>query len=166
MKEKTAKNNTERRPKTKMIAFDYHCDLAFREKPISIAAIEQLAEELFDWALNDDTARKLRPFFTARGISSKDVARWKKRCPKFKRACTLAQDAIGDRREDGGLTNKLNASIVLRGLALYDKEWKALEKWRSDLRKAEKEKEKEPTTFNINMSSFSKESDGTNNGDT
>ena len=158
--EKTIKPSNEKKKRSKIVPYDYHYDLAMREKPISIAAIENLGEALIKWAVHDETARKLRPFFTKRGISSTDVERWSKRSKKFKRSYELAKCAIGDRREDGGLTKKYDPSIVLRSMAKYDKEWRELEQWRSDMKNSEKERE--ATIFNVGLPSFSTKKDEEN----
>lgn len=162
---KTTKPSTQGTKRRKSALFDYYCDQGLKQQPISLQGLEKLAEEVVEWAFNDESARKLRPFFNEKGITSRDIKRWSKRSKKFKHAYSMAKAAIGDRREDGGLTNKLNASIVIKGLSKYDDEWKALETWRSEMKTKEKENEKEPTIFNVTMPSFSRKEDEKVKGD-
>ena len=144
--------------KRKKIRFDHYLDLvSFREKPISDQSLEKLAKDLVAWAINDETATKIKPFFIFRGMGTTDVKRWKKRNKKFAAAYSLALSAIGNRREHGALTKKYDSNTVIKSMPLYDSDWKDLEEWRSNLRKSEQENK--ATTFTIKMDSFKDKKD-------
>lgn len=167
MKKKTTKPSTAKKATTKQ---PYrHCDdylnmHTFKNTPISIDWLERLAKELIDWARNDKTALKLTRFYTNKGIASDTVARWRKRSKAFDKAHRFAKGIIGDRREDGGLTKKLDSSIVQKTMAMYDSGWKELEIWRSELRRLEQEQE--ATTFNIKMNAIKESKDDDSRKDT
>lgn len=134
--------------------YDHYLDnVSFRQTPISDRSLELLGKQLVNWALSDESALKIRPFFTQRGMGTNDVKRWRKRNKKFDAAYDLAFNVIGDRRECGALIRKLDSSMVIRTMALYDKDWKLLEIWRSEMKK--KEQEEKATSFTIKMQSFS-----------
>jgi hypothetical protein len=46
-------------------------------------------------------------------------------------------DAIGDRREERGLTKQYDTNAIVRSMPMYDPDWKALREWEATL--AEKE---------------------------
>lgn len=85
------------------------------------------------------------------------VERWCGQSPKFHAAIEMAHQALGDRIYEGGLNRKYDSSLVGRGLARYDREWKKLEEWRSNLKK--QEQEEKTTTFNINIPQFKGKND-------
>lgn len=122
-------------------------------QPVSEAWLEKLAKKLANWAINDKSALTLKRFYIQQGICSRTVARWRKRSDIFNRSHEFAKEAIGDRREIGALTKKYSESVILKSMHHYDEEWRAIDRWHSDLKK--NEQEQKTTTFNISMPNFS-----------
>lgn len=152
---KVKNNNISPKSRRKIMSFDFYKDIkSYQEKPISVAAIEKLSEDLIEWAMNDMDALKIKPFLRARGIGSNDVKRWRKKFPKFDRAYAETLEAIGDRREIGAIKKLYDCAFIARSMVHYDKQWKESEEWRANLKN--QEQENKPTTFIIQMPDFSK----------
>lgn len=165
VKKKTLQPSMKKKSPRKIRIYDYYTDvLEMKEKPISIAKIEKLGENLFKWALEDEDAFKVRSFFTKQSIGGDDIKRWRGRSPKFDKAYKMALELIGDRREIGGLKRTFDSSIVVQSMPHYDPDWRELAQWRSNLRA--QEKEQAATTFTVNMKSFSDEAEKKNDGPT
>lgn len=98
--------------------------------------LERLAQELHEWASNNSTALKISTFFKERGVSGTTLDRWRKLSPVFDEAYIDAKEIIGDRRELGIFNEGFPENFVKHSMALYDKEWKQLEEWRSKLKES------------------------------
>lgn len=165
MKKKTTQPNTPKKRPRKIESFgDYLEMTSLRMKPISDSLLERIALELVKWAMNDEKALKVTSFFRPRGINSNDIKRWRARNAKFDAAYDFSLGAIGDRREHGAITKKYDTSMILKSMPHYDPDWKALETWRSSLRK--EEQEQKTTSFNINVPSFKETKDDDSRKDT
>lgn len=105
----------------------------WREKPISMASLDQLAQDLKDWVDKDESAFKISQFLLKRGIWPNDIPRWRERNENFDSAYTYAMIALGNKREIGALTGKLHPGMVIASMAMYDPEWKANAEWRAKL---------------------------------
>lgn len=160
MKKPKNKNNTPVKPREKERFDDYYYDMVtLREVPISEVTIEKIARDFLKWAMENDDALKVLPFFRERGISYDNLGRWRKRSKYFASAYQMAKEAIGDRRECGAIKRKYSEKTILSSMARYDKGWEKLEKWRSSLKK--QEQDEKTTTFNINIPNFKeKDNDG------
>lgn len=133
--EKSATNNN--KPTTPF--FDYLDTFTFKMKPISIPAIERLAMELSNWAINNEEAIKLSQFYLKKGINPADFFRWMEWCPELKLAHDLALTALGNRRELAGLTKKFDSGMVSFTMPFYDEQWRKNIEWRSHLKSKEAE---------------------------
>lgn len=110
----------------------------FRASPYtSIAELEYIAELLLEW-LDKEPSLLVSTFYSSRNIAPSTFYGWMNRCPQLKWAWEVALQRIGERRELGGLTNKLNAGIVQASQSIYSKEWADLETKRQE-RKAKNE---------------------------
>jgi len=133
----------------------------FRDRPISLQRIDELAVELFDWAVNDPDALILSEFFDIKGISPTYIARWKKRSPILKESCEIAKAVIANRREKGAIKRKFDSNFIYRTMPLYRKSFKELEKWRSSLRTKENDaKNKAESAYIIEMIAHRSKDDG------
>lgn len=133
-------------PKPAKIAYDNYRDmLTFRMKPVSDHFIDKLAQELVDWARNNEDALKLTQFFVQKGIDISNLYRWEERNETLKTAHEFALMCIGARREIGAIKKKYDAGIIASTMAHYDPSWKDLEEWRAMLRR--KELEQNQTKF-------------------
>jgi len=129
----------------------------FRKTPVKIDYLELLAKELVEWATTEKPLI-LTIFYDERGIHSDVLARWMKRSKKLKQAHQFAKRVIGSRRELGALNKTLDSGIVARTMAMYNKDWKNLEEWRSNLRKTEEE-QKGDTIIKVEMPSYLEKKD-------
>ena len=147
-KAKTTQTTTRKKRPSKIMSHEFFRDITtFRQKPISVAAIQKLSTALLEWAMEEQKALKIKPFFRSKGIGTDDVKRWRKKHPNFDLAYMTALEAIGDRREIGGLERKYDSGIVVKSMPQYDEEWKKIEKWRSALRKDEAKADNRGTVY-------------------
>lgn len=96
--------------------------------------LKSFAYDLLDWAKNDQTALQLRSFWVFEGIASTTIYSWAKKYEWFKEILDLSKEMIGCRREDGGITNRLNSQMVILTMPAYDPEIKELIKWKASLK--------------------------------
>lgn len=119
---------------------EYTNFLDFKKHPVSEQFIEHFGQKLLHWATRSDDAYKLSQFLILEGVSTTTFERWSERVPVLKECQAAALTAIGNRREIGGLTNKLNASLVASTMPHYDKTWKKLVEWKEKLKQKEEAK--------------------------
>ena len=134
-------NTPEKRSHESYRYLDIYPDILTKEnRGASQEFIDRLGHDLLLWA-QLKTSLVLRDFFDERYISQGTYSRWKNKDSMFAERLELAKGMIGSRREKGGLEKKFDASMVIKSMANYDSEWKAIEEWRSKLSKAEQEVE-------------------------
>jgi hypothetical protein len=123
--------------------------LSMSDRPITNEYLNAMSHELIEWACNDDEpVYTIRKFFRDRRHARESIRTWLKRYEPFRVAYEFALEAIGDRRELGGLgvlPKKLDTAIVLRSMHNYLDEWKDIDRWHASL----KEESNKPTTLNI-----------------
>lgn len=123
--------------------FDHYKSLhTWHETPVNDAWKDNLAQELFLWARDDEDAYKMSQFYLNKGINNRDFSRWCDTHENLKIAKEAALVLIGNRREIGGLKKRLDTNIVMSSMAKYDTEWKELAEWRAQL-KSESENKSE-----------------------
>lgn len=150
---KTAKSNTVNKkvaknvPQTRDIFY-------FRQNPVPDDYLNVLAKEYVTWACDNDEAYKASQFRTLKKILGSTWMSWLARSETLMEAHLFVLQVIGDRREIGALTKKLDSSIVSSMMPYYDPEWKKLVEWHSSLR--EKEKKQETSNFITLNPSFGK----------
>ncbi len=105
-------------------------------------AIEQLAEELYEWGKNDK-ALSMEGFCVRRMILYKTFIEWVKKYPILKYSYEMAQMAIGVRLHMLALIkgSGANESFIMRILHQYSDEWREAEEYH-DGRKIKIEKAK------------------------
>jgi len=134
-KKKVIPNSTQQLEKEPSKPFDEYYDLfTLRTKPVSDVFIEQIAQKLMHWAINNEEAYKISQFYEQEGLHNEDIDRWCKRSKAMAYAKYAALRAIGNRREIGGLKKKLDSGMVSYTMAHYDKDWKDLAEWRNTLK--------------------------------
>jgi hypothetical protein len=116
--------------------------------PISDQIVAKMAEDLVNWAKNDQNAFKLSQFYLDRGIPHSTFKHLLKNRPVLKQAYEAARLIIGNRREIGALKNTYNATVIMRRQHAYDVDWKDDEVWRAEL-KAKAQDEGKPTAINL-----------------
>lgn len=102
---------------------DYACIYTGSLKPMNEVGIERLANEITEWARDDDQALKLSQFYLKKGIGGVTWRSWCKRFPQLQEAHDVAKELIGDRREIGALTYKYHYGVVAYTMPFYDKQW-------------------------------------------
>ena len=130
---------------------------SYQQMPVSEGFINKLAEELVQWALEDDDALKLTSFFLSRRIGSRTFYRWAEKFPILDEAREVALEAIGNRRELAALKNKLNSTMVISQQAKYDKSWWALEQKRAELKASTQQKGDTDIRYTIVVDGYEKE---------
>jgi len=118
-----------------------------RLTPAPILFIEKLSEQIVEWAYNNEDALVLDRFWFSKGISTMVIYNWRKKHKVLDNACLLAKQMIGIRREEGGLTKKLDSNMVTRTAAMYSLDWKALEEWRAKINQKEDKSDTSNITF-------------------
>lgn len=127
-KAKNLQNSTPEKEDTnkasKNLFFDDYYDIfTLRSKPVSEAYLQQVASKLIDWSTNDDEAFKIGQFYLKAGIARSDFYRWIQKYPYMKQAHEVALEAIGNRREVGGLKKNLSETMVIKAMPFYDIDW-------------------------------------------
>lgn len=136
-KSKNSDNNKLPFKSTKIV--DYYTDMFFlKEKPVSEAFIERLAQEMIDWSKEDDALR-ITQFFNKRGIPNPMLYRWMEKYPFFKQAHEYVMAVIADRRDVGAITRKYDGNYIDKSLGMYDPEYRKYMEWKASLTNKEKE---------------------------
>jgi hypothetical protein len=134
-------NNETQRSHGSYKYLDIYPDLwSMESKGASQEFVDRLGKDLLTWAQQKGSL-VLSEFFTERFISAPIYRRWADRDKMFSDRLEMAKLMIGARREKGGLERKLDASMVMKSMCLYDPEWRLLEEWRAKLAKTEQEVE-------------------------
>lgn len=134
-------NTPEKRSHESYRYLDIYPDiLSMETRGASQEFIDRLGHDLLLWA-QLKTSLVLRDFFDERYISLGTYTRWKNKDSMFAERVELAKGIIGSRREKGALEKRFDASMVIKSMANYDVDWKAIEEWRAKLSKAELEVE-------------------------
>jgi hypothetical protein len=105
--------------------------------------IEALAGELIEWSARD-TSLRMSQFYTAHKLLYRVFWSWCKKYPVLQDAYDIAMSNLAEHREIGGLTGKLNATMVVQSLSIYDKDWKEMYEWKAKLQKQDDNKNTGP----------------------
>lgn len=112
---------------------DYRDLFTFSMRPITEAFIERFSKELVEWSKLDDSLT-ITSFCRSKGISRTTFYSWVHKYPEIKEAYEFAYEQLGDKREVGGLTRKLDPTFAWNSLAKYDPEWKEFMQWKANLK--------------------------------
>lgn len=99
-----------------------------QDSPAPDKFLEQLADDLVEWARKEDSLKMIH-FFDEVGVPDTSYHGWRKRCPKLQAAHDWALRLLGARREIGAMTGKYKEKIILHSLHQYDPEAKAADEW-------------------------------------
>lgn len=127
-------NDVDNTPKQSRVAEIYTDIRTFKLKPILETFFDRLAEELIEWAANDEKAFRFTQFLRLKGIPSSTYYDWLTRYPKLKLAHQAAREALADRREVGAIVGKYAVASVMPQMVLYDDDWWKLEQKRAKLK--------------------------------
>ncbi|HVW99242.1 MAG TPA: hypothetical protein VHA52_02210 [Candidatus Babeliaceae bacterium] len=136
--------------KTPSRVFETVLDIfTLKQRPVSIAFIEQLAQQSVKSALEIKNDLKSEQFFRKLGYGSNSIKRWRERSPKFAELYDLRKEILADKREIGAALKdpdkeylRLNESFIKYTHSLYDKEFKELEAEKAALHNKDEKPEK------------------------
>ena len=120
-----------------------------QSNPYPLSYIETLFQDLVEWAVKDDNARKISQFITMKRIDSTTFYDWCNKFPWAKRAQNEAMRIMGDRRELGWIDKKYDAAAIAKSMHYYDKEWIGINKYHADLKKSEESNKNQSIVINM-----------------
>ena len=123
---------------------DYFDLFTFRKIPLPEIYFERLAKELVTWVDSTKEALAVKEFRNLKKISHDVWNDWLHKFPALKSANTYAIEVMGERREKILITR--DPSSISFMMPHYDKDWKDMTDWRSNLKK-EAETQKENKTI-------------------
>lgn len=91
--------------------------------PTAPETVNAMADHVLAWSLEED-ALTYQQYANKEGICYEDFKNIMARTDYAKNAWTIAKQRIATRRELGGLTFKLNSSVMMPTLPLYNPEYK------------------------------------------
>lgn len=101
---------------------DYQDFFTLRQKPVSEAFLERLAQELINYSKTTQDILRHEWFFTEKGIPPKTARAWAQKYPAFGLAYNTAKYIIGMRRENGSLRKHFDAATYFKSAQRYDEE--------------------------------------------
>lgn len=153
--EKPSKEHTTEEKRDKLVWLDQYIDIyTFKTMPVTERWAVKISEDLVNWAKKNEDAFKLTQFCEERGIPYSTFKTLVNKFPCMKIARDAAVMIIGNRREIGGLKNKLNTTMVMSQMAKYDDEWWSLEQRRAKLKAESQPKSDENVRYTIVVDSY------------
>ena len=102
--------------------------------PYTDSQIEEIGLNFLAYVIDNEDVILITEVAPAMHLSNETIFKWGKDNKSFKACLSQARLIIANRREKGGLTNKLNASMVQNSMPIYSDTWKSLEEWRNSMR--------------------------------
>ena len=133
---------------------EYMSLLTMNQHPVTDAFLERFSRDLIIWAKKEDSL-VLEDFLIEKGMALATFYRFSSKYEVLKEGHEFAVMCLAGRREKGGLTNKLNAAMVMKSMPLYSQRWKDLLEWTASV----SEKNNAPSTVIVQMEPFEKLSD-------
>lgn len=97
---------------------------------------ERMAKKMIDWVKGNQEALTLTEFYISVGILSQDFCELARKYPLLGKAQEYVRMVIGDRRERGMLSRKLDPGATAYTMPNYLPEWKKIVEWRASLRQS------------------------------
>lgn len=94
----------------------------FKMKPVYEGTLDEIAEKVRDWSEKPKSYR-MSQFFREIGIPKMSYYTFKERNRNLQVAHDYAIQNLAERRELGALSYKLNASVVMASMCIYDEDW-------------------------------------------
>lgn len=113
----------------------YKSVITGKEELISTDVLDEMAKELIQYCLDDPTATLTKYAVQLKGMPWSSFVKLKDRYEVLGNAYDAALIIIGDKREEGALTNQLNDKVVLKSLPMYLQRWRDIEEWSAKLKK-------------------------------
>lgn len=132
IKAKTPHNTTSDNKGTKTVTpwiEDYLNVRSMRMHPVTETFIDDLAQQLIAWVIDDDQKRFKQPlmlsqFYLSKGIQKMTFHRWMERFPQLKHASEFAKEVIANRREVGAMIKEYDFGAISFMQPHYSPEWK------------------------------------------
>lgn len=102
--------------------------------PRSDKQLQIYANEIREWA-NTTKRVKVDQYCDEIRVDRAVFRKWRERYAPLEEAYQQARQIIGDRREEYGLFNKFNSSIVEKTMGMYNEEYKEFLKWKAEINK-------------------------------
>ena len=129
----TAEKN---KPKVALLEV-YRNFLSKKDDILTTTTVERLANELVDWAYNNPYALRINDFLQTKGIERDVWDDWRHKYPDLAAANRMALMVLGNRRERGLMERKFEPGSTNFMMPHYDKDWREMIVWKSDLSKKE-----------------------------
>jgi len=133
-------DTTVRRNLTERLEDEFNL-LTGRQQPISLELIERVGHQFMEWAERSPDALTVHAFFRKKGFGWSTIRRWRLRSPIFAEYYLNGMNAIGERRERGGLKRKFDSGIVRQTAHWFNADYKESHfeelKYKSELAKSE-----------------------------
>lgn len=155
---KTPNHSTPRKKRAKDLEQEDHCIndtisaehgiFTYRQIPLNESVATEIAKDFLKYCRSEKKGLSIARYCKMKGIARFTFDFWCTKYPPMAAAKKIGKTYIGDNREIGGLTRKLDPSLVRATMPLYNKEYKELEEWRSKLKTDESERDQ---TINVIM---------------
>lgn len=118
---------------------DHYPDLFFlKNKPVSEAFIQRIAQDMIAWAQKPNSLR-ITQFYNELGIPNTYIYRWMEKYEDLKLAHDYAFSMIADRREIGAIEKRYDSTIIRESMPIWDPAYKAHLEWKAKLAKQEEQ---------------------------
>jgi hypothetical protein len=104
-----------------------------KKEIINCDTIDRLTADLMNLAQTCDGIKDVSTYIKERKIPKNTYRDWLKKFPLLKEAHDELLQAIGNKREEEALMNKMNTIIAAKSFPYYLERYKDLEEWRSKL---------------------------------
>ena len=128
-------NITESKNEVKQVYFDEYYNMNNLKRTVhTFNSIDKLAQEMIEWARDDEGAFKISQFTIMKGIYYKDLERWMAKSEYLRQAYEHTLQILGNRREIGAIKRKYDFAAINPMMFHYDKDWKKMAEWRAKVK--------------------------------
>lgn len=122
----------------------YPSDFSLREKPVSEAYINRIADEIFKWAEECPDALIIADFLNQHRILQSNFTEWKRKFPQLKYANDFVKSMIAVRREKGMIHRDYDYKATSFMMPNYSKDWKEQFEYQNTVKNNTKQDSKIP----------------------
>jgi hypothetical protein len=113
---------------------EYYSNITGKKEILDDTFLRKLERYIVNSALSCDGVKNAYTYITDYGIPPKAYQEWLKKFDYIREAHELLVFCIGNKREEGALTRRLDSSFVAKGLPMYLSQYAELEEWRAKLK--------------------------------
>jgi hypothetical protein len=130
--------------------------LSWRDRPINDAYLENMADELEEWALNSDINKdkpySLEAFYHPKKIDVKTFAEWRARNKRLGEAAEFAKEIIGRRRFEITFEMERDKSLFCITQPDYDPTWREKQRnYTADTKAPDVKKDEQEKTVTVKI---------------